>query len=223
MSSIDQEALRGVVEKVLADLGKLPAAPAAPATPAPAEEKKNCGCSCNGTGTGAHGVFGCVDLAASAAHDAFLKLKKLGVEGRSRAIEIVKGICAANTEAWGRFELNETKIGRLDHKIAKLEIMDKVPGVEWLRPDAMSGDGGIMLEEYAPYGVIGGILPVTHSVPTLTGNVINMVAAGNAVVFNPHPGGAKSAAMAVEAYNLSLIHISEPTRRTIPSRMPSSA
>jgi aldehyde dehydrogenase len=204
MSTIDQEALRGVVEKVLADLGKLPAAPAAPACPAPVAEKKDCGCSCNGTGGGEHGVFKCVDLAASAAHDAFLKLKKLGVEGRARAIEIVKGICAANTEAWGRFELDETKIGRLDHKIAKLQIMDKVPGVEWLRPYAMSGDGGITLEEYAPYGVIGGILPVTHSVPTLTGNVINMVAAGNAVVFNPHPGGAKSAAMAVREYNKAI-------------------
>ncbi|NIP92309.1 MAG: aldehyde dehydrogenase EutE, partial [Akkermansiaceae bacterium] len=66
--------------------------------------------------------------------------------------------------------LNETRIGRLDHKIAKLEIMNKVPGVEWLRPYALSGDDGITLEEYAPFGVVGAILPVTHSVPTLTGN-----------------------------------------------------
>jgi aldehyde dehydrogenase len=97
--------------------------------------------------------------------------------------------------------MEETKIGRVDHKIAKLLITKNVPGVEWLRPDAMSGDGGIMMEEYAPFGVIGAILPVTHSVPTLTGNVINMVAAGNSIVFNPHPGGARSAAMAVRAYN----------------------
>jgi aldehyde dehydrogenase len=95
----------------------------------------------------------------------------------------------------------ETKIGRVDHKIAKLLITKDVPGVEWLHPYAMSGDGGITLEEYAPFGVVGAILPVTHSVPTLTGNVINMVAAGNSIVFNPHPGGARSAAMAVRAYN----------------------
>ncbi|MDA0765208.1 MAG: aldehyde dehydrogenase EutE [Verrucomicrobia bacterium] len=202
MSKIDQEALRSVVEKVLADLGRTPAAPVA-AAPAP-EAKKDCGCSCKGSGGGENGVFGCVDKAAEAANDAFLKLKKLGIEGRTRAIEIVKGLCAANTEAWGKFEMNETKIGRLDHKIGKLEIMNKVPGVEWLRPYAMSGDGGITLEEYAPYGVVGAILPVTHSVPTLTGNVINMVAAGNAIVFNPHPGGAKSAAMAVKAYNKAI-------------------
>ncbi|NNM29215.1 MAG: aldehyde dehydrogenase, partial [Akkermansiaceae bacterium] len=76
--------------------------------------------------------------------------------------------------------------------------------VEWLKPYALSGDFGITLEEYAPFGVIGGILPVTHSVPTLTGNVINMLAAGNTVVFNAHPGGAKSAAMAVREYNKAL-------------------
>jgi aldehyde dehydrogenase len=57
------------------------------------------------------------------------------------------------------------------------------------------------MEEYTPFGVIGAILPVTHSVPTLSGNVINIVAAGNAVVFNPHPGGARSAALAVRTYN----------------------
>ena len=118
-------------------------------------------------------------------------------------IEIVKGVCGANTEDWGAFELEETGIGRLDHKIAKLAIMDKVPGVEWLRPYALSGDDGITLEEYAPFGVVGAILPVTHSVPTLTGNVINMVAAGNAVVLILIPGR-ESAAMAAREYNRAI-------------------
>ncbi|MDE0595919.1 MAG: aldehyde dehydrogenase [Roseibacillus sp.] len=212
MSAIDQEALRSVVEKVLTDLGRIgpgEIAPSSQATPkpvsAPASAPAEKECSCKGGSTkGTFGVFGCVNSAANAAHDSFLQLKKLGLGARSRAIEIVKGLCAANTQAWGKFELNETKIGRLDHKIAKLEIMNKVPGVEWLQPYALSGDAGIMLEEYAPYGVIGAILPVTHSVPTLTGNVINMVAAGNAIVFNPHPGGAKSAALAAREYNKAI-------------------
>lgn len=166
--------------------------------PSPAAIKPDCGC---GSATGARGVFTCVDKAAEAAHDAQKKLKKLGIAGRAKIVEIVKTLAVANAEAWGRYEMEETKIGRLDHKIAKLQITKNVPGVEWLRPDAMSGDGGITLEEYAPFGVVGAILPVTHSVPTMTGNVINMVAAGNGVVFNPHPGGARSAALAVRAYN----------------------
>lgn len=207
---MDQEALRNVVENVLGRLREENGA-AAPAPPAPAESSSpsgdvaSCGCGKESPSGAAHyGVFNCVCQAADAAHAAFLQLKELGVAGRSRAIDIVKDICVSNAEAWGKFELEETKIGRLDHKIEKLKIVKLVPGVEWLRPDAMSGDNGITLEEYAPFGVVGAILPVTHSVPTLTGNVINMVAAGNAVLFNPHPGGAKSAAMAVKAYNQAI-------------------
>jgi aldehyde dehydrogenase len=197
MKTLDPDTIRSVVESVVARLQE--GAPKAPATPAP-----NASCGCNGSSSsssGQRGVFDCVTKAAESANDAHLKLKKLGVAGRAKVIEIVKHLAVSNAEPWGRFEMEETKIGRVDHKIAKLQITKNVPGTEWLQPYAMSGDGGITLEEYAPFGVIGAILPVTHSVPTLTGNVINMVAAGNSIVFNPHPGGARSAAMAVRAYN----------------------
>ena len=187
MNTIDPEVLRSVVESVVARLGGVQV------LSVPAVKVSG--------GSGKLGVFDCVAQAAEAANDAHLQLKKKGVAGRAKVIEIVKHLAVSNAEPWGRFEMDETKIGRVDHKIAKLQITKNVPGVEWLHPYAMSGDGGITLEEYAPFGVVGAILPVTHSVPTLTGNVINMVAAGNAIVFNPHPGGARSAAMAVRAYN----------------------
>src|SRR4030095_6057367 len=76
-----------------------------------------------------------------------------------------------------------------------------VPGVDWLRPDAWSGDHGIMHEEYTPFGVVGAVTPSTHSIPTLSGNVVNIIAAGNAVVFNAHPAASRCAAIAVRAYN----------------------
>ena len=196
MKTLDPETLRSVVETVVA---RLAANQGQPTATSPAASS-SCGCA-NSSSTGQRGVFDCVNKAAEAANDAHLKLKKLGVAGRAKVIEIVKHLAVSNAEPWGRFEMEETKIGRVDHKIAKLQITKNVPGTEWLQPYAMSGDGGITLEEYAPFGVIGAILPVTHSVPTLTGNVINMVAAGNSIVFNPHPGGARSAAMAVRAYN----------------------
>jgi aldehyde dehydrogenase len=116
-------------------------------------------------------------------------------------VEIVKTLADKNAEEWGRIELEETKIGRLDHKIEKLKIIKLVPGVEWLQPDGRSGDHGITLEEYTPFGVVAAITPSTHSVPTLSGNIVNIVAAGNSVVFNAHPAGAKCAAKAVRAYN----------------------
>ena len=113
---------------------------------------------------------------------------------RRKIEEIVKTLAENNAEAWGRIELEETKIGRLDHKIEKLQIIKLVPGVDWLRPDGRSGDHGITLEEYTPFGVVGAVTPSTHSIPTLSGNIVNIVAAGNAVVFNAHPGAARCAA-----------------------------
>src|SRR5581483_10133891 len=105
-------------------------------------------------------------------------------------------------EELGREEFEETKIGRLPHKVEKLVICaDRVLGVEFLRTEAFSGENGITLTEYAPFGVIGAITPVTHSLPTLAGNAINMLAAGNAVVFNPHPSGARIACKGVQLFN----------------------
>src|SRR5712664_3252411 len=125
---------------------------------------------------------------------------------RAKVVEIVKTLAEANASEWGRIELEETKIGRLDHKIEKLKIIKLVPGVEWLKPDGLSGDHGITLEEYTPFGVVAAITPSTHSVPTLSGNIVNIVAAGNAVVFNAHPGAAKCAALAVREYNKAIEH-----------------
>src|SRR4030065_178188 len=63
------------------------------------------------------------------------------------------------------------------------------PGVESLRSEVFSGDYGLAVIEHAPFGVIAAVTPVTHSLPTLTCNAITMIAAGNTVVFNPHPSG----------------------------------
>ena len=66
-----------------------------------------------------------------------------------------------------------------------------MPGVEYLKTNAGERINGLCLEEFAPFGVIGIITPGDARVPTLTANAINMVAAGNAIVCNPHPSGAQ--------------------------------
>jgi aldehyde dehydrogenase len=70
-----------------------------------------------------------------------------------------------------------------------------------MRSEVFSGDHGLAVIEHAPFGVIGAVTPVTHSLPTITGNVISMIAAGNTVVFNPHPSGKRVAAEGVRRYN----------------------
>ncbi len=150
------------------------------------------------------GVFNDVDQAAQSASNAFLELKGKGYEGRAKAIEVIKAICTEKADEWGKVEFEETKIGRLDHKIAKLVGIKNIPGVEWMSPTGMSGDHGIAMEENAPWGVVGVITPVTHSIPTVACNAINMIAAGNSLLINPHPGGAKCAAIAVDYFNKAI-------------------
>jgi len=208
--SIDSETLRNVVEDVLKELGQSPSGGDSTSSGADERRPASSGAPRPSSGGGARrdapgdGVFQEAGPAVEAAAAAQARLVEQGVEARARAVEIVKSLCETNAREWGRQELEETRIGRLDHKIEKLQIVRRVPGPEWFRPYALSGDRGITLEEYAPFGVIGGITPSTHSIPTLAGNVVNMVAAGNAVVFNPHPGAAGCAATAVREFNRAI-------------------
>jgi aldehyde dehydrogenase len=205
MSAVNEALIRDIVGEVLGRLGGVPAPRTSAPAPVPAA-KADCGCGGKSHAAspglrGRFGVFQDANEACAAAHESFLQLQKAGVAARRKIEEIVKTLCDNNAEAWGKLELEETKIGRLDHKIEKLKIIKLVPGVEWLRPDARSGDHGITLEEYTPFGVVGAVTPSTHSIPTLSGNIVNICAAGNAVVFNAHPAAARCAATAVRAYN----------------------
>jgi aldehyde dehydrogenase len=186
MSQLSEAAIRDVVTEVLSKLQT-----SSGRVTAPSIQSK----------PGRHGVFDDAASAASAARGGFEQLKKTGYAGRAKVVEIVKQMCADNAERWGKIEFEETKIGRLDHKIEKLQGIRNVLGTEFLNPHGMSGDAGITMDESAPWGVIGAISPVTHSVPTIAGNIVNMAAAGNAIVVNPHPGGAAVAALAVNEFN----------------------
>jgi aldehyde dehydrogenase len=212
MSALNETLIRDIVADVLGRLNGAPAAATSTiTTPAPTPVAAACGCDqkprarAGGVaGTGRHGVFQDANEACAAAHEGFLQLRVKGVAARAKVVEIVKTLAERNAADWGRIELEETKIGRLDHKIEKLQIIKLVPGVEWLNPYGRSGDHGITLEEYTPFGVVAAITPSTHSIPTLSGNIVNMVAAGNAVVFNAHPSAAKCAALAVREYNQAI-------------------
>lgn len=157
------------------------------------------------TGQTAFGVYDNMKDAVEAAHRSFEKLRDGGIAARKKAIAVIRRLCVENAQSWGEIEFAETKIGKLSAKIEKLKICgDLVPGVEFMERQAFSGDHGLTVIDAAPWGVIGAITPSTHSVPTLTGNAINMIAAGNAVVYNPHPSACNVAAVAVKAYNQAI-------------------
>ena len=183
---INEEMIRNVVAQVLAEVGR-----------APAISSKKFG--------GRHGVFSCVDEAVAAAREAFEQLSARTMEDRRRVIDIIRRISIDQSVELGTMEMEETKIGRLVHKIEKLKTLgERTPGVEFMRSEVFSGDHGLAVIEHAPFGVIGTITPVTHSLPTLTGNAISMIAGGNTLVVNPHPSGKKVATEGVRRFNQAI-------------------
>jgi aldehyde dehydrogenase len=157
----------------------------------------------NGRGhSGRFGIFHDVNEAVDAATVAFEQLSERTIEDRKRIIDHIRRISIEQSVELGTMEMEETKIGRLEHKIEKLKTLgERTPGVEFLKSEVFSGDHGLAVIEHAPFGVILAITPVTHSLPTITGNAINMIAAGNALVVNPHPSGKRVAVEGVRRFN----------------------
>lgn len=187
---LTEELIRNVVAQVL-DQVQRPTSAAANLSSAPA-----------GGAEGRFGIFTCVDQAVAAARRAFEQLRERPLEDRKRIIDLIRHIAIRDCVELGTMEMHETKIGRLEHKIEKLKTLgEKTPGVEFLRTEAYSGDHGLAVIEHAPFGVIGAITPVTHSLPTITGNAVSMIAGGNTLVVNPHPSGRKVAVEGVRRYN----------------------
>jgi aldehyde dehydrogenase len=182
---VDEKLIRSVVEQVIIRLGSNGSA-----------------AHIGGGNKGRFGLFTDVNQAVSAAREAFEQLSRRTLEDRTRMIAHIRRIAVDQCVELGTMEMEETKIGRLEHKIEKMKTVGlRALGVEFLHSEVFSGDHGLAVIEHAPFGVIGAVTPVTHSLPTLTGNAISMVAAGNTVVFNPHPSGKRVAAEGVRRYN----------------------
>src|SRR6187402_3298186 len=185
---INESIIRSVVAQVLAEVSR--------ASGAPVTGKSY---------SGRNGVFTCPDEAVAAARDAFEQLSERTIEDRKRVIDHIRRISIDNCVELGTMEMHETKIGRLVHKIEKLKTLGlRTPGVEFMRSEVFSGDHGLAVIEHAPFGVIGCITPVTHSLPTITGNAVSMIAGGNTLVVNPHPSGKKIAAEGVRRFNKAI-------------------
>jgi len=96
----------------------------------------------------------------------------------------------------------ETGMGKVEHKRLKhILVADKTPGTEDIVASAKTGDSGLTLIEAAPFGVVGAITPSTNPSETVICNSIGMIAAGNGVVFNPHPNAIATSNYAVDLVN----------------------
>ncbi len=162
-------------------------------------------------GGGDCGVFGDAEAAILAASKAQKALMDYTLEDRERFIGAMREAARANAGKLAELAHEETGYGHVEDKVAKnLLAANKTPGTEDLKTAAKSGDDGLMLTEMAPFGVIGAITPSTNPTATVINNGIGMIAAGNAVVFNPHPGAKKATIEAIRILNRAIVAAGGP-------------
>jgi len=156
-------------------------------------------------------LFPDLDGAVAAARQAFAQLHELPLELREAMIAQIRRTARENAQVLAYEAWQETGLGRYEDKIQKnLLNANKMPGTEFLTPTAWTGDRGLTLVEWAPYGVIGAIIPSTNPTSTVICNTIAMVAAGNAVVFNAHPGAKACSNHAVRLMNEAIVEAGGP-------------
>lgn len=136
-------------------------------------------------------IFTTVDDAVSTAARAQREFQDHSLEVRRAIIKAMRATSVANAERWGRMAVQETTMGRVEDKTQKnLLCAKRTPGVEDLHSRAYTGDKGLTLVEYAPFGVVAAITPSNNPAATIISNAIAILAAGNSVVFAPHPAAA---------------------------------
>ncbi len=134
------------------------------------------------------GVFASIGEAVEAASQAQKKLVAMSLERRKKIVAAIRETILENNEELSSLAVRETKLGRYEDKVREnILCATKTPGVEDIEPAVVTGDHGLMLLEYAPVGLIGALTPITNPTGTVINNSIGMIAAGNSVVFNPHP------------------------------------
>ena len=183
---MDDDRLNRIVQEVMAELrqgsrvrhGPSPEPLAALQPPPPGRPLRN-----------GDNLFPDVESAVAAARHAYAQLQDLPLSIRESMIAHIRRTARENAQVLAYEAWQETGMGRYEDKIQKnLLNANKAPGTEILEATAWTGDDGLTLLEYAPYGVIGAIIPSTNPTSSVICNAIGMVAAGNAVVFNAHPG-----------------------------------
>lgn len=148
------------------------------------------------------GVYSDMNQAIAAAQEGYTAVRKMSVEQREKIITAIRELTYKEAPVMAEIGVKETGMGKIEHKRLKhILVADKTPGTEDIVAEAKTGDNGLTLVENAPFGVVGAITPSTNPSETVICNSIGMIAAGNGVVFNPHPGAICTSNYAVDLVN----------------------
>ncbi|MCI0494067.1 aldehyde dehydrogenase family protein, partial [candidate division KSB1 bacterium] len=157
------------------------------------------------------GIFNTIDEAVKATTIAQKQLDGMTLRKRDEMISSIRTVMLEHAYELASDAVSETGLGRVEDKVSKNKLVsEKTPGTEDLYPTARTGDHGLCLFEPAPYGVIGAITPITNPTSTIICNTIGMVAAGNGVVFNVHPGVKKTSIKNINLINQAITQVGGP-------------
>ena len=157
------------------------------------------------------GVFASIGEAVQAATRAYASYQKIGLQGRKTIVAAVRAAMLESAERLAEMAVSETGLGRVADKIVKNRLVsNKTPGPEDLELEAVTGDEGMMVTEFAPFGVVAAITPTTNPTSTIINNTIAIVSAGNAVVFNVHPNAKRVSAENVRLINRAIVAAGGP-------------
>lgn len=173
---------------------------------------------------GQNGIFPDMDSAINAADIAQKSYLLCSMEDRRRYVQAIRDVIMKeeNMEHISRLAVEETGMGGYEYKLIKNKAAAmNTPGVEDLMTMALSGDDGLTTIEYSPYGVIGAITPTTNPTETIICNSIGMLAAGNAVVFSPHPRAKQVSIDTITMINQALHEAGAPDNLVVMVESPS--
>lgn len=176
------------------------------------------------TTAGDWGIFATMDEAINAAEAAQRKYLSCSLADRAKYVQVIRDVALKkeNLEYMSQATVDETGMGGYEYKITKnILAATKTPGVEDLTTEALSGDDGLTLIEYSPFGVIGAITPTTNPTETVICNSIGMLAAGNSVVFSPHPRAKNVTIFLIKALNKALAEAGAPANLIVTVAEPS--
>ena len=148
------------------------------------------------------GIYDDMNDAIEAASAGYRTIRGMSVEQREKIITEIRRLAREEAAILANLGVTETGMGKVEHKRLKhILVADKTPGTEDIVSNAKTGDNGLTLIEMAPFGVVGAITPSTNPSETVICNSIGMIAAGNGVVFNPHPNAIATSNYAVDLVN----------------------
>ena len=157
----------------------------------------------------APGIFFELDDAVAAADKAYRALRCLAT--RQKVIAAIRETGERYARELAEIAVLETGMGRGEDKVLKnISQARQTPGIECLHAAVLTGDRGLTLTENAAWGVIASVTPSTNPACTIINNSISMIAAGNAVVFAPHPAAKKTSQRTITLINEAVVAAGGP-------------